>query len=704
MAKNKAAAFYCSLCPEKLRSRTELQEHMIGHEQVREARICSTCNFKFDDQLAMEKHQIISGHCPETGFECTRCKKSFPTEDVLAKHQMINGHYTETGFECAGCKKTFSTKDVLAKHRKFPSKCSDIFVKQDRDRDPDLPKDDYIGDLDYGAAPNQAVQHASGGVSLFTQEPLSTASGGGEYCIICKKTFWSPAAYNNHFLGCTPYKPFTPTLGSGFVAGEPKADASQAHLSPKTAETIVAKPKVQKENQPVIKKEDQPVVKKEDQPVVKKEEQLVIKEEEQPAIKKEYKSMTKEKQNELYMKVVTEVILPLKSSDESLKVKQPKSLEGPPKVEQPKSPEGPPKAEQQKSREVIDKIRSVRNLEQDSRRTLIAFPKLVEQERSRKEQAKKSNPLLVPSIAASPIVAPTLADAHQADTIQVQILRLVLQVNITIHEGGSFKYSDLAFARLTVERQSEVVGKLDDFCHLPEPLQKSEYVPYSKTFTDEHQLAYPTAEFTHSPQTGEVTSALKIIALSCSKVVLADGLQEVVKVAAVDVLSGRILMSNFVCTDPYVAVKDYRTTTTGISGYQDMEAARKEGYKVFKGWKAVKAALYRFVDNQTIIIGHNLRSDLDVLRMIHGRAIDVAKIVEKAAGGGKLSKQQLSLESLSRDLTKKSLTTHPTFGRDILLNAFAIRELALWFLKNASDLKRWASAKSADYQRLYGSG
>jgi hypothetical protein len=35
----------------------------------------------------------------------------------------------------------------------------------------------------------------------------------------------------------------------------------------------------------------------------------------------------------------------------------------------------------------------------------------------------------------------------------------------------------------------------------------------------------------------------------------------------------------------------------------------------------------------TIIVGHTLRSDLEALRMIHGRAVDMAKIVQKAANG-----------------------------------------------------------------------
>lgn len=130
-----------------------------------------------------------------------------------------------------------------------------------------------------------------------------------------------------------------------------------------------------------------------------------------------------------------------------------------------------------------------------------------------------------------------------------------------------------------------------------------------------------------------------------------------------------------------------------------MEAARRDGFKVFKGWEAAKAALYKFIDTQTIIVGHNLRGDLDALRMVHGRSVDIAKTVEKAAGAP-LSKRQLSLETLCRDLPAAHLTIHPKFGCDALQNAFAIREVATWVLKNENKLSKWAKARANELDML----
>ncbi|KAF2116625.1 hypothetical protein BDV96DRAFT_572547 [Lophiotrema nucula] len=322
--------------------------------------------------------------------------------------------------------------------------------------------------------------------------------------------------------------------------------------------------------------------------------------------------------------------------------------------------------------------------------------------RTRGNQARDSSDYPqhpMPTMQPGPVVFVGPEDFQQSDVICGQILRLGLQQDILIGEEGHIECGGMNWTRVGVSRQGDVAGMLEKLCHLPKILQSSEYVPAPKTFKDEYKLPYPVVDFTHSPDRNPLRPALAVVAISCSKVLLADGLQEVVKVAAVDVLTCRILMNALVCTNPYATVDDWRSTSTGMASYHDMEAARRDGYKVFKGWKAAKAALYKFIDMQTIIVGQNLRGDLDALRMVHGRSVDIAKTVEKAAGGA-LSKRQLSLETLCRDLPAAHLTTHPTFGRDALQNAFAIRELALWALKNEDKLTRWAKARSNEFMMV----
>jgi hypothetical protein len=287
-------------------------------------------------------------------------------------------------------------------------------------------------------------------------------------------------------------------------------------------------------------------------------------------------------------------------------------------------------------------------------------------------------------------------EMEQAKHIQGKILRLLIQSDIFIHHDGRMTVCGIDWTRIGVQKQPDAIDMFDGMCHLPKIVQ-GEYLPPPKAFLGEYKLQYPSSDFQSSPSRDHAMPGLGVVALSCSKVVLADGLQEVVKIAAVDLITCRILMNHLVCTDATAKVADWRSNDTGLFSWTDMEQARQLGYKVFKGWAAARSALWKFVDKDTIIVGHNLRSDLDALRMIHGRAVDVAKVAEKAAKGP-LSKIQLSLDSLCRNYATVKLKNDPEYGRDILMNAFAAREMGLWVIKNKDKFERDIRQKSLDYQ------
>lgn len=291
-------------------------------------------------------------------------------------------------------------------------------------------------------------------------------------------------------------------------------------------------------------------------------------------------------------------------------------------------------------------------------------------------------------------------EMEQAKAVCGKTLRLLLQINIFIHHDGKMSVGGIDWTRIGVTRQPDVAGMFNDMCHLPRMLQAVEYVPAPKSFAVEYTAQYPVAEFEDTPVRNPAKPALEIIAMSCSKVVLANGRHEVVKIAAVDVLTCRVLMSHLVCTDPTADVANWHSATTGLSSFQDMEDARQAGYRVLKGWAATRSVLFKFVDKETIIVGHNLRSELDALRIIHGRAVDIAKVVERAAQGP-LSKAQVSLDSWCRNVANvATLKTDPVFGRDCIMNAFAAREIGLWTIKNKEQFERVAKQKTKDYQMV----
>jgi hypothetical protein len=290
-------------------------------------------------------------------------------------------------------------------------------------------------------------------------------------------------------------------------------------------------------------------------------------------------------------------------------------------------------------------------------------------------------------------------EMEQAKIVCGKTLRLLLQTDIFIHHDGKMNVSGIDWTRIGVQRQPEVVRMFDGMCHLPRKLQPLEYVPAPKTFLAEYTAQYPVTEFESASDRNPAKPGLGIIAMACSKVVLNNGQHEVVKIAAIDVLTCRVLMSHLVCTDSNIQIANWHKPVTGLSSFADMEAARQAGYRVFKGWIAARSALFKFIDKETIIVGHNLRSELDALRIIHGRAIDIVKIVEKAAQGP-LSKAQVSLDSWCRDVANVATLQKDdkVFGRDCIMRAFAAREIGLWVVKNQEQFEKVAKQKSADYQ------
>ncbi|KAH6870677.1 hypothetical protein BKA58DRAFT_361689 [Alternaria rosae] len=289
-----------------------------------------------------------------------------------------------------------------------------------------------------------------------------------------------------------------------------------------------------------------------------------------------------------------------------------------------------------------------------------------------------------------------VADLEQAKSIQAKTQRLLIQSDVFILHDGKINVCDILWTRVGVAKQHDVVTMLDGMCHLPKMLQ-GEHIPPPKALKEDYKAQYLSGDFKPSPKRNIAKPGLGAVAIACSKVLLGDGCPEVVKIAAIDLVTSRILMNHLVCTDPRAKVKDWYSSVTGLFSWGDMEGARKAGYKIFKGWAAARDALHRFVDKETIIVGYNLRSDLDALRMIHGRAVDIAKVVEKAAQGP-LSKAQLALDGLCRDYPAINLKSDPEYGRDSLMNAFAVREFGLWAIKNSDKLVSVARQKSREYQ------
>ncbi|KAF9737999.1 hypothetical protein PMIN03_007520 [Paraphaeosphaeria minitans] len=313
------------------------------------------------------------------------------------------------------------------------------------------------------------------------------------------------------------------------------------------------------------------------------------------------------------------------------------------------------------------------------------------------------NPVHVPLLPVPvpndlPIASP--ADIDQANDLHDKIMRMLITADTAIHHTGKIVYDGVEWVRVSVDRQNEVASKFDELVHLKrlsKQGQAKHHVSYPTVFQGDFVGDYLGSNFEQLPEPRN--GSLSVVALCCSKVLLENQCEELVKIAAVDVLTGRPLMSYLVCTSATENIRDWRASLTGLSSFQDFEAARAQKFRILKGWTAARAALGKFVDQNTIFLGYNLRCDLDAFRIRHGRCVDLVKVIEKAAEKRPLSKVQLRLEALLRDLLEKRLPTD-RFGRDCLHDAFAVRELALYSIKHNEKFVKYVKDKAREYGLL----
>lgn len=704
-------AFQCAICDEAFMTKAELSRHAEAHfchttphfrHTAPTGLLCGVCKWDFDDSHALELHQRQTGH-GTTNFFCDRCNQRFISQESLDDHRKPPSGRANTLKEseemavfCDRCEKSFSNQKRFSEHRSnLANACAD-WRHTPPNKQPQSASKDYI-DLDkpkddYSQAINSYDDPAQ-------QSDASTnTSNGGLRCKNCKKRFQSQGHYNNHFLACTPAES---RLQSDHVI---ETHSKELQTTPFSAESwpLPGARKKKSARRPKDKASKQMPV----QSLTSEPGKLALPQEHHASLAtsapatdtgthicnanscgKTFRSEAGLKQHKIDIHGVGGQKLDISGRDswmlnarERERLKQEGLL---------RAPSGPAYGHKGSS-----------TLTRSPQPLAFRPPKVPPGERPAPAQHR------MPPFQASG--APTItsmgsaADMEQAKQIQVQALRLLIQSDIFIHYDGGMTVGGICWTRISVAKQPEVVGTLDNMCHLPKMLQ-GEYVPAPKTFMDEYKAYYDLADFESCPARDPGKPCLGVIALSCSKVVLEGGRLEVVKIAAIDLVTCGILMNHLVCTDPRAHVTDWRPTVTGISSWLDMEAARQAGYKIFKGWSAARVALQKYVDSGTIIVGHNLRSNLDALRIVHGRAIDIAKVVEKAANGP-LSKAQLALDSLCRDYTERNLPNHAVHGRDCLVNAFAIREFVLWTIKNKEKLGKIAKQKSLDYQRIRPAG
>jgi DNA polymerase III epsilon subunit-like protein len=191
-----------------------------------------------------------------------------------------------------------------------------------------------------------------------------------------------------------------------------------------------------------------------------------------------------------------------------------------------------------------------------------------------------------------------------------------------------------------------------------------------------------------APAPGYNPNARQAVVLDCEMVGVLGAnhreSSEVVRVSAVDFLSGEVLLDTYV--SPQGQVISWRTKFSGVNA-SILRAKKREG-KVVDGWRAARDLLWRAIDTRTVLIGHSLNNDLGVLGMVHTRIVDSAIMTRLAVGED--CQRHWALKILVKQFLDRDIQTG-NHGHDCLEDTFAAREVVLWCLRSPSELQAWAA-------------
>ncbi|KAI8954032.1 ribonuclease H-like domain-containing protein [Xylaria longipes] len=248
-------------------------------------------------------------------------------------------------------------------------------------------------------------------------------------------------------------------------------------------------------------------------------------------------------------------------------------------------------------------------------------------------------------------------------------------------------------------------GKIDRECtfHPSKRRKWNPKKPYKCCSTDgkgcktlpTHDFHPPLRAFTHkdSRQTPAASAELKFraVVLDCEMAGIAGGAGEVILLCASDFVTGAVLVNRLVC--PRENITQMRSSIHGITK-STLDAATSQG-QVLVGWEGARSELWKYIDDNTILVGHSLEHDLGALRMIHPRVVDSGILSGNAVGH---RRTRFGLQTLCSELPRVEIRKGKGGIHDCLEDVLATREVVLFCTRarNREAFQSWAEAKKLE--------
>lgn len=191
----------------------------------------------------------------------------------------------------------------------------------------------------------------------------------------------------------------------------------------------------------------------------------------------------------------------------------------------------------------------------------------------------------------------------------------------------------------------------------------------------------------------------KAIVIDCEMIETTVCTSELAYITAIDFLSGEVLINSYVA--PTAPVTNWLTPVSGMTP-EGMDAAITEG-KAFQSNSDARRALRKFLDHDTVLIGHALHHDLRTLSLIHGRIVDTSLLTAEAAFPNLASRTTFprvwGLKALAKEMLGIEIQASRS-GHNSLEDALATREILIWCLRGPECLKAWAEKARSSYEHM----
>lgn len=231
---------------------------------------------------------------------------------------------------------------------------------------------------------------------------------------------------------------------------------------------------------------------------------------------------------------------------------------------------------------------------------------------------------------------------------------------------------------IPAQERSAALAALASRCHAEDSLVRNRY-----------RAAMPPPARQPTPARDPSTTRRCAVTLDCEMVGVGRNVNELARVSVVDYLTAEVLVDALV--QPTRPVTDWRSQISGITP-SAMAAAVAEG-RALRGWPQTRTELWKHVDANTILVGHALNNDLEVLRVRHARIVDSGILAQDAVDVNR----RWSLKDLSAQLLAVDIQNHGGKGHDSLEDALAAREVVLWCVGHEEELREWARTRRDEY-------